>query len=67
MSCNDDMITIVLHINEYLAISDFRKKAGRPLYRTVRCRYKTLLSVLSMVRSFLNWDVKHYHAKELWS
>jgi hypothetical protein len=46
-SCNDDMILFVLHMNEDLTFSDFRKTAGRPLSRAVRCRYKTFFAAPS--------------------
>ncbi len=43
-SCNDDMILFVFHVAAVLKSLNFQKKAGWPLDRSVRCRYKTFFS-----------------------
>jgi hypothetical protein len=46
-SCNDDIILYVFHINEDATFCDFQKMAGRPIYRALRCRYKTFFAAPS--------------------
>lgn len=38
--CNDNMILFVFPINEQLTFGESQKRAGRPFYKTVRCRYR---------------------------
>ncbi|MEJ2697083.1 MAG: hypothetical protein P8013_10590 [Candidatus Sulfobium sp.] len=46
-SCNDDMILFIFHMNEDLMLADLQKRDGKPLYRALRCGYRTFFGVSS--------------------
>jgi hypothetical protein len=46
---NVDMIPFTFHINDGLTFGEVREMAGGPLYRFLRCRYKTFFGLPSGV------------------